>query len=139
LDQRDFAAFLAICLRFLAVRASARAFPPFNPPSLPSATAAGFLVGTGGTGAACPVECWTMLKAVSFMSLLERLGMTQPCADSGKIQVQSAIYDFKLYHYRIFKTKLWGFCSGKKCQLHDQFFPVIIHCRPSRHIARIRG
>jgi hypothetical protein len=74
----EIAAFLAISLRFLAVKAIARAFPPFNPPSLPSATAAGFLAGGGGdAGAICPVDFWTMLKAVSFRSLLERLGMWQ--------------------------------------------------------------
>jgi len=54
------AAILAISLRFLGVRLAALALPPFNPPSLPSATAAGFFSGTG----ACPVDCWTMLKAV---------------------------------------------------------------------------
>jgi hypothetical protein len=88
-------------LRFLAVSDSALALPPFKPPSLPRATAAGFLADAGGgTGALCPVDCWTILKAVSFKSLLERLGMAQLCADSGKIQVQSEICDFKLYHYR---------------------------------------
>lgn len=33
---------MAIRLRSFAVSASARALPPFNPPSLPNATAAGF-------------------------------------------------------------------------------------------------
>jgi hypothetical protein len=55
------AAFFAISLRFLADRLAALAFPPFKPPSLPRATAAGFF---SGVGAACPVDCWTMLKAV---------------------------------------------------------------------------
>lgn len=41
-----------------------------------------------------------MLKAISFMSLLERLGMLQPCAESGQIQDQSLIQRFKTYHYR---------------------------------------
>ncbi len=42
LFQRDFAAFCAICFRFLGERAAALALPPFRPPSFPSATAAGF-------------------------------------------------------------------------------------------------
>jgi hypothetical protein len=92
-----FAAFLAISLRFLAESDSALAFPPFNPPSLPNATAAGFFA---GTGVACPVDCWTILKAVWFKSVLERLGMAQLCADSGKIQVKSDFVTGKLYHYR---------------------------------------
>ena len=33
------------------------------------------------------------------MSLLERLGMGQLCAQTGKIQVQSEISGTKLYHY----------------------------------------
>ena len=59
------------------------------------------------------------------MSLLERLGMAQTCADSGKIQVESAIYDFKLYHYQQPKSEnaeYAGFalsslpsCSVRKC------------------------
>jgi hypothetical protein len=68
------AAVCAICLRRLFEREAALALPPFNPPSLPNATAAGFLA---GVVAICPVDCWTMLKAVSFKSLLERLGMWQ--------------------------------------------------------------
>jgi hypothetical protein len=31
-------------------------------------------------GCVWPVACWTTEKAVSFMSLLERLGMTRLCA-----------------------------------------------------------
>ena len=42
LDQRDLAARFAIRLRRAAERLSALALPPFNPPSLPRATAAGF-------------------------------------------------------------------------------------------------
>jgi hypothetical protein len=47
-----------------------------------------------------PGCCWlktrismrrTTLKAVSFISLLEHLGMAQHCADSGKIQAESEI------------------------------------------------
>jgi uncharacterized protein YecT (DUF1311 family) len=40
--HRSRAGFVAICERFLAVRFSAVAFPPFLPPNLPSATACGF-------------------------------------------------------------------------------------------------
>ena len=49
--------------RFCFESINARAFPPFNPPSLPNATAAGFLTGFD-PGAACPVACWTIEKAV---------------------------------------------------------------------------
>ena len=42
LPQRAKAAFLAICIRFLGDSFSARALPPFKPPNLPRATAAGF-------------------------------------------------------------------------------------------------
>jgi hypothetical protein len=42
--QRASAAFLAICFRFLADSASARALPPLEAPSLDNATAAGFRV-----------------------------------------------------------------------------------------------
>lgn len=40
--QRERAAFFAIAERLAALNFAARAFPPFNPPSRPSATAAGF-------------------------------------------------------------------------------------------------
>jgi hypothetical protein len=40
--QRFLAAFRAIDLRLAGESFAARAFPPFNPPSLPSATALGF-------------------------------------------------------------------------------------------------
>jgi hypothetical protein len=43
-DHRAFAAFLAICLRALALSFFARALPPFKPPSRPSATAAAFFL-----------------------------------------------------------------------------------------------
>jgi hypothetical protein len=88
-------------LAFFAERLAASALTPFKPPSLPSATAAGFLAGAGDrTGAAYPVDCWTVLKVVSFKSQTERLGMAKPCAVFRKIQVQRGILDFKLYNYR---------------------------------------
>jgi hypothetical protein len=65
-----------MAMRLAGESFAARALPPFNPPSLPRATAAGFLAGAG-VGAACPVDCCMILNAVSFMSLLERLGMAQ--------------------------------------------------------------
>jgi hypothetical protein len=100
LFQRDLAAFWAISLRFLAERAFARAFPPFNPPNLPNATAAGFLAGlTGSGGVACPVDCWTILKAVSFKSLLERLGISHHRLKPQSAQAQNPISRFKTYHY----------------------------------------
>jgi hypothetical protein len=40
--QRAFAAFLAIIFLLLGESFAARALPPLNPPSFPSATAAGF-------------------------------------------------------------------------------------------------
>jgi hypothetical protein len=64
---------------------AALALPPFNPPSLPSATAAGFFAGFGG-GAIWPVAVGMTVKAASLISLLECLGMAQQCADSGRMQ-----------------------------------------------------
>jgi hypothetical protein len=43
-DHRAAAAFLAMLARCFGVSAFARAFPPFNPPIRPNATAAGFFV-----------------------------------------------------------------------------------------------
>jgi hypothetical protein len=49
------------------------------------------------------------------MSLLERLGIGQHCAQTGKIQGQSEISGFKTYHYRKFdhsgNVNLMPFCS----------------------------
>lgn len=64
--QRERAAFFAIADRRAALSFAARAFPPFNPPSRPSETAAGFF--------SC-VASPTMRNAVTFGPLLERLGM----------------------------------------------------------------
>lgn len=66
LPHRDRAAFRAIAERREAVSFAARALPPFNPPSRPSATAAGFF-----SDATSP----TMREAMRFTSLLERLGI----------------------------------------------------------------
>jgi len=57
--QREFAALRADSLRSFAESFLALAFPPFKPPSLPSATAAGFFVSCG--------------------FLRERLGMSHDC------------------------------------------------------------
>jgi hypothetical protein len=46
-DQQAFAAFRAISLRFGADNFTARAFPPFTPPSFLRATAAGFSLERG--------------------------------------------------------------------------------------------
>lgn len=65
------AAFRAICFRLLAESLPALALPPFNPPSRPSATAAGFF-------SACPITERTICVASSFGSfrpLLERFGI----------------------------------------------------------------
>lgn len=61
--HRERAAFLAIADRFFALKLSARAFPPFNPPRRPSATAAGFFVPLPF------VLCATIPAAIWFMSL----------------------------------------------------------------------
>lgn len=63
------------------VSAAARAFPPFLPPSLPSATAAGFFLLRCALGlsllVAWPVAAPTMAAASWFGSLgmLDRFGM----------------------------------------------------------------
>jgi len=90
------AAAFAICERCDFDKDSALALPPLRPPSRPSATAAGFLSGLIGLRATCPiawtdgndcpVERATILAAIWFMSVLERLGMVQLCAKPGKIQ-----------------------------------------------------
>src|SRR5580658_4685983 len=104
-DHRILAAFLAIATLFCLFRLLALATPPLSPPSLPSATAAGFFA------EAVPVDCWTMLNAVSFKSdLLERLGMKQHPLSSCRIQVQSEISGFKLYHY----LPAWNFDKKPK-------------------------
>jgi hypothetical protein len=70
----DLAAFRAIALRLFGDSFSARAFPPFNPPSFPSATAAGFF------RASVPVLFDTISAASWFTSfamnqiMLERTG-----------------------------------------------------------------
>ncbi|MCW5557792.1 MAG: hypothetical protein KIT22_08170 [Verrucomicrobiae bacterium] len=53
---------MAISRRLSGLMLDALAFPPFNPPNFPNATAAGFFSGfaaAGGSGGACPVACWT--------------------------------------------------------------------------------
>ena len=56
--HRVFAAFAAIWERFFGDRAAARATPPFNPPSRPRATAAGFLglIAGGSVLGASPMD-----------------------------------------------------------------------------------
>ncbi len=80
-DHLDFAAFLAIWLRFLGDSLSALTLPPFSPPRRPKATAAGFLLwGFGLVGAlAGSVAASTTCAAIMFMSVgfLDRLGMPQ--------------------------------------------------------------
>lgn len=85
--QRAAAAFFAISRRRRAERLSARACPPFRPPSLPRATAAGFFVAPDSSGdpsSFSPIACSTTRRAVTVKScagpsrlgLLERLGMS---------------------------------------------------------------
>lgn len=77
----DRAAFLAISERFFADSFFARAGPPFLPPSLPRATAAGFFSGPLGMEeevmGVSPVAMATTEAASWFGSrgILERLGM----------------------------------------------------------------
>jgi len=66
--QRDRAAFFAIEDRRAALNFAARAFPPFSPPSRPSATAAGFF---------SSVASATIREALMLGSVLERLGMEE--------------------------------------------------------------
>jgi hypothetical protein len=61
--HRFAAAFLAMALRLAGDSAFARAAPPLTPPSLPSATAAGFLTGFSGSGGAFPVAISTIILA----------------------------------------------------------------------------
>lgn len=80
LPQRAFAAFAAICERLRGLRLAALAAPPFNPPSRPNATAAGFLGFSSGVNlAAWPVDSSMTWYASWFGSLgrfFERSGMT---------------------------------------------------------------
>jgi hypothetical protein len=80
--QRAAAAFLALATRCAFVIDAARAFPPFNPPFRPSATAAGSFPSAGGavgSGAGSPLMAWMIPNAVVFGSgnfgLRERFGI----------------------------------------------------------------
>lgn len=53
LFQRESAALFAISRLISTESAFALAMPPFNPPSLPKATAAGFFSGLGVSGGGC--------------------------------------------------------------------------------------
>jgi hypothetical protein len=80
LAQRAAAAALAISCRCNGLSFAARAAPPLFPPSLPSATAAGFFcLGVTGSSGASPVAISTISFASWFASrgrVLERLGMS---------------------------------------------------------------
>ena len=97
-----FAAFFAAALRCFGVSFSARALPPFNPPSRPSATAAGFLPASLSSRGASPVSCWTMENARSLRScfLPERFGMPKPRTPTGALPASKRFHEFKLIHYR---------------------------------------
>src|SRR5207249_10811168 len=83
--QRAKAAFLAIAFRLRGDKRSARTFPPFNPPSRPKATAAGFFCGSSGFGEnGSPIASSMIWRAKRFGSdgrfgLLERLGILSVC------------------------------------------------------------
>jgi hypothetical protein len=74
--QREFAAFLAICLRLDADRFSALALPPFIPPSRPRATAAGFFPAFSGLVASAVIAAANAFTSIGLF-LLERVGMPQ--------------------------------------------------------------
>ena len=64
LAHRAATAFLAICLRFRADKAAARACPPLDAPSFDRATAAGFrMSGISAGREAWPVASWTICHA----------------------------------------------------------------------------
>ncbi len=67
--QRAFAAICAICDLFVLDRAFALAFPPFNPPKRPKATAAGFRVSSMMGSLVFPVARSTIDFASWFVSL----------------------------------------------------------------------
>lgn len=80
------AASVAIFLLADAESFLALALPPFNPPSRPRATAAGFFCGFS-TGMGCPVDWLTIRAAIWFTSgstgfFLDRLGMAGTCHNS---------------------------------------------------------
>src|SRR5262245_14497701 len=72
--------------------ASARALPPFAPPSFPSATAAGFFPLFGSSSGSpvnfSPIACSTTRRATVAKSwsvpLLERVGMILLCQDGAR-------------------------------------------------------
>lgn len=65
---RAIAALLAIFVRFTFERFSARAFPPFNPPSLPKATAWGFFPSSAMDSVSSPVASSTIAFAGALVS-----------------------------------------------------------------------
>lgn len=97
-----------MAFRLAGLRDSALALPPFEPPSLPSATAAGFLPPCGSSNgepsSLSPMACSTTRRAVTVKSwavparlgLLERLGMA-PSSHERNAAQGSAI--LKLTHY----------------------------------------
>ena len=100
--QRFLAAFLAISDRRAAESFAARARPPLSPPSLPSATAAGFFSGSVGEVGRLPVTAFTTENAVVFRSglELERLGMPYAATGTEAALVDFHFPGFKLTHYR---------------------------------------
>jgi hypothetical protein len=105
-DHLEIAAFCAISLRFLADKAAALALPPLLAPSLPKATANGFLAGCGGGE---PVVWATMRAAselVSFSSsktvrLLARLGIPDFDPTRPQLQKKNSVHRFKMIQYQI--------------------------------------
>lgn len=83
----DLAAARAIAFRLVGDSFWARAFPPFNPPRRPSATAAGFFVPFPF------VLCATIAAAIWFMSF----GMKPLCLSG---QESARLSDLKLSHYQ---------------------------------------
>src|SRR5712691_12592827 len=102
--HRARAAFLAIAERLPADSFDARAWPPFKPPSRPSATAAGFF-----TGWTFPSVCWMMrwrvanadcTSSVGGFFELDRLGMYHIEAHHQPKRKNEPLFrDLKLDHY----------------------------------------
>jgi len=98
------AAALAISLRRCADNFSARARPPFFPPSRPSATAAGFLP-SAIAASISPSVAISAIAAASWLRSRGRLGLLFRSSMVGEYHTDSVIPDFfqsksfKLTHY----------------------------------------
>lgn len=98
--HRFLAAFFAIRERSLGVRALARALPPFSPPSLPRATAWGFLEVSGVGSCFSPVARSTRYFASWFVSRgLFGFFILQYTKGFSRVQALDRNEKIKLRHY----------------------------------------